>query len=322
MNRAKYVVFAVCAVILAVGAGVVSSDRRAPAHIALSISGGVSEHNWKWLEGVKAHPAVEKGEVEVTVYPSNDDLERMETLCDVIALGGVDAAIVMANQSEMGERFVHRMEQAGVPVWAAVKLRAGPVQGYIGPDDVLAGYLTAKAVFEKMGGRGSVVVLRGAAGSVAAAERDEGIEKALAEYPGIVVAARLTGDWIEGEAFAQMQQWLLRSPGRAEGIVAQNDDMAIGALKAMALYGEKAVPVAGIDGSPAAVRAVADAEMLQTLRQDAVMEAQGTLDAILDSLAGTEGVARSAYHEAGNGRPAGFRVLSWKRITADNAAGM
>lgn len=67
-------------------------------------------------------------------------------------------------------------------------------------------------------------------------------------------------------------------------MIAHNDDMALGAVRAMRVMGAPLLPVVGIDGLPEAIAAVREGELLLTLQQDARREAFETLDMIIDHL--------------------------------------
>ena len=295
-------------------------------NVALSIFEAPSDHITLWVKSLKQHPAVTSGMVKITVFQGNGDYVAQDAVTDVIASRKTDAAIIIANDVDMGARFVTKLNDAGIPVMAAgVHVGAGDVLGYIGPDDVAAGYLTAKAVFDAMGGAGGVVVLRGPDMSPVTAARNQGIEEALREYPGIHVVDSGSANWWQMDAYNQMQIWLSRYPDRIEGVVAQNDDMALGALRALQTERALPIPVAGIDGIPEAVEAVEKGEMLQTLFQDPVLEAQGTLDMILAHLRGDGYTYMSEswkkYPEVRARSRDGFSLLvPWKEISAAETA--
>ncbi|WP_420797201.1 substrate-binding domain-containing protein [Bacillus pumilus] len=82
--------------------------------------------------------------------------------------------------------------------------------------------------------------------------------------------------------------WLNAHPnGGISGIIAQNDDMALGALQAVKSRGltPTEVPVTSIDGMPDAIQAAKRNE-ITTFLQDAQAQSQGALDVALRALAG------------------------------------
>ena len=84
-----------------------------------------------------------------------------------------------------------------------------------------------------------------------------------------------------------MENWLTAHPGQINGVIGQNDEMALGALEAIKAAGVdlKTIPIAGIDGISDALRAVKAGEMVSIL-QDANGQAQGSMDVALRHLVG------------------------------------
>jgi len=118
---------------------------------------------------------------------------------------------------------------------------------HISPDNIAAGYDSAVALFESMGGEGYVFVVEGMLGNAAANNRRVGFDRALAEFPGITVAHEDTGNWLTSEALNLVETWLIVTPD-VGGIWCANDNMAMGALQALnnaGLLGE--VGVTGVD---------------------------------------------------------------------------
>jgi ribose transport system substrate-binding protein len=136
-----------------------------------------------------------------------------------------------------------------------------------------SGYTIAKALFEKMGGKGKIVAIEGLQSVAVAQQRFEGLQKALKEYPDIELLDHQTANWDRTQAFPIMQTWLTKYGADITGVWAANDDMGLGALEALREAGKAGkVPVAGIDGIPEAVQAVKDGEFVMTLSSDATYQ--------------------------------------------------
>ena len=136
-----------------------------------------------------------------------------------------------------------------------------------------SGYTIAKALFEKMGGKGKIVALEGLQSVMVAQLRYEGLQKALEEYPEVELLDHQTANWDRTQAFPIMQTWLTKYGADITGVWAANDDMGLGALEALREAGKAGeVPVAGIDGIPEAVQAVKDGEFVMTLSSDATYQ--------------------------------------------------
>ncbi len=249
----------------------------------------------KWINDLNQHPAVLDGRVKLDIFDCAGMHDIQHLHIESISTRRYDAAIVVANDMFASKKLVELLAETGIPVVASCA-QTSAVDGldaFIGPDDFQAGYLTAVAVAEKLNGQGNVVVLRGPSGQGATQYRNEGIRKALSKYPGINEIRSEAGNWSGGKAMQVMQQLLGRNL-RIDGIIAQNDEMALGALQEMRQNGLSPVPTASIDGMGDAVIAVQNGNLLQTLRQDSTLQAQGALDLALRSVIGPEYIPECA----------------------------
>ncbi len=118
---------------------------------------------------------------------------------------------------------------------------------YVGSDDVKAGAMEAEAVVKAMGGKGNVVIIEGPIGISAQIDRGKGNQQVLSGNPGIKVLEHKTANWSRSEAQALMENWLTAHPGQINGVIGQNDEMALGALEAIKAAGVdlKTIPMPG-----------------------------------------------------------------------------
>ncbi|MCL2684489.1 MAG: sugar ABC transporter substrate-binding protein, partial [Synergistaceae bacterium] len=111
----------------------------------------------------------------------------------------------------------------------------------------------------------------------AAIDRAKGLDKALAEYPDIVVANRDTANWDTLQALRLVETWLNQTPD-VGGIWCANDNMATGAMQALDKEGKKGVvPVVGIDATTEMVEAVRDGFALATVSSNGYLQGGYTL---------------------------------------------
>ena len=97
---------------------------------------------------------------------------------------------------------------------------------------MIAGEIEMSAVAEALEGKGRIVILEGTYGHEPQLQRKRGYDNVLKEYPDIEVVATQTGKWYRNEAMAVMENWLQADMG-IDAVVAENDEMALGALKAI-----------------------------------------------------------------------------------------
>lgn len=184
--------------------------------------------------------------------------------------------------------------------------------------------MEAKTVLDKLGCKGNVVILEGPVGQSAQISRLEGNKKALAECPDVKVLEDQTANWSRAEAQTLMENWLTAHPKQINGVIGQNDEMALGAIEAIKAAGldEKSFAIAGIDGITDALRAVKAGEMTSIL-QDARAQAQGALDlAIFHAKKGDykpQSDIWATYKDMpwNDGKDKNYNV-PWTPVTADN----
>jgi ribose transport system substrate-binding protein len=162
-------------------------------------------------------------------------------------------------------------------------LESTELSGNVQPDDVAAGAQEMQMMADRLGGKGNVVVLQGPLGGSGEINRGKGIDQVLAKYPGIKVLAKDTANWKRDEAVNKTKNWISSFGPQIDGVVAQNDDMGLGALQAFKEAGRIGVPIVGIDGIEDGLNAVKSGEFIGTSLQNGTVELSAGL-AVADAL--------------------------------------
>ena len=189
----------------------------------------------------------------------------------------VDAIVVAPVNSATLTPQIKAAKEAGIAV-VVTNLTASPdatpyLTSYVGPDDVAAGANEAKHMVAALGGKGNVVILQGPLGQSGEIDRTKGIKDVLAKNPGVTVLAIQPGNWARNQAYSITQDWLSRYGSKIDGIISENDDMAIGAIQALKEKGLAGkIPVTGTDGIKDGMRAVRDGTELESNLQDGPLE--------------------------------------------------
>lgn len=257
-----------------------SSAMAEKLKIGAAVYGLKGEYMQLWAAALKEHPAVKSGAVSVTVFDGNYTALTQQDQINTMITQKYDAIIFVPIDAEAGATPVEDAHAAGIPVIGSnTRVKSDLLTSYVGSDDTVSGYLEGKSVLDRMGCKGNVVVIEGPIGQSAQISRLEGNKKALAECPNVKVIEDQTANWSRAEAQKLMENWLTAHPGQINGVIGQNDEMALGAIEAIkqAKLNLKDFPVAGIDGISDALHAVKAGEMTSIL-QDAHAQAQGALD--------------------------------------------
>jgi putative xylitol transport system substrate-binding protein len=256
--------------------------------VGAAVYGLKAEYMRLWTTALERHPDVVSGLVKITVFDGNYDASVQQGQFENMVTQGFDAILFVPIDIEAGAAAVAVAAKAGIPVIGSnTRVNSDKLTSYIGSDDVLSGGMEAEAVAKGIGGKGNVVIIEGPIGQSAQIERRKGNLETLKKYPDIKILEMKTANWSRAEALSLMENWLNAYPGKINGIIGQNDEMALGAIQAVKQAGLniKDFPTAGIDGVTDAMLAVKSKEMVSIL-QDATGQAQGALDLALRALIG------------------------------------
>jgi inositol transport system substrate-binding protein len=189
----------------------------------------------------------------------------------------VDAIILNPYDKEGSAHAVDLAIHAHKPIVVvnAIVSNLQKANAYVGSEDAEAGRIAAQRIMDVLHGKGDIAVIHGPNGHSAEVQRSDGIRQVLAKYPDAKIVVEQTANWDRAQALNLMENWLA-SGRKIDAVIAQNDEMALGAYKAIEAAGkQKDIAVIGIDAIPDALKAVADRKLVGTVFQDA--KGQGTL---------------------------------------------
>ncbi len=203
----------------------------------------------------------------------------------------VDIIIVAAvNSSTLGPQ-IEQANQAGIPILATNLSISGPeaakLVSYVGPNDIGAGEQEAQAVVDALGGKGNILVMQGPVGQSGAIDRTKGIQNVLAKYPDIKVLNMQPANWERTQAYKLMQDWLSRYGNQINGLISENDDMAIGSIQALKEKGLNGkIPVSGVDAIKDGLRGIRSGDIVETNLQNGALELGMAVQVAVDHLNG------------------------------------
>jgi ribose transport system substrate-binding protein len=231
-------------------------------------------------DGIKQGEA-EQG-VKVIVSDASDDASKQAN--DVLNFISQHVSAVVLNPTD-GDAIVSSVKAlnaANIPV-ITVDRRAngGTVVTHIGTDNVIAGQIAAKTLFDSIGGKGKIAILEGVPGASSTRDRSTGFQNVLKDFPGIQVVASQTANFQRAEGLSVAQNLLQANPDLT-AILSMNDEMALGAVEAIRAAGQQStVKTIGIDGGADAVKAVKDGSLVATIAQQSkLMGSESIVNAV------------------------------------------
>ncbi len=230
------------------------------------------------LSNSVAAEAAKDPDIDITIVNANNDGPTQVSQVRQAIADKADAVIVLAVDGDTA-KSVASMSAAGKTPLIYLNRRP-PIDRFasqvaiVSSNDLVAGRLQMRLIADKIGNAGNIVILRGEDGHPAAAERTEGVKEILATRTGIHLIHEETGNWQRAQGEKLVTQWL-QSGEPINAILANNDEMALGAIDALqkAKIPPGKILVAGVDGTADALAAIKSGYLTLSLLQNA--NAQG-----------------------------------------------
>lgn len=221
---------------------------------------------------------------------SQEDTIKQQDQVKAFIVEGVDALIVVPVSTDATEPITEAAEDAGIPL---VYVNRNPFgedvpdgSYYVGSQEIIAGQMQADFIGEQLGGEGKVCILEGKLDNEGAIKRTEGNTSTFEEkYPGIEVLGIEVGDWQRDQGLEITENWLTAYGNDIDAILANNDEMALGALQCLVNAGRDDVLVVGVDFIPDAKASIQqEGGMDASVLQDAVGQGEGAVNVVNDVL--------------------------------------
>lgn len=238
------------------------------------------------LDGVTSHAKTISGLKLVTENAKGDNELQKKQVQQLVA-DKVDAIIVVVADGDLGPAMTKIAADAGIPLIYLNNVPSNfdelpPNQVVVASDEKESGTMQTKQVCSLLNGKGRVAVLMGELVSPAARTRTQDVVNVLdtTECKGLQIVERQAAYWSRDYADQQMQEWLAAGV-RFDAVIANNDEMALGALRALKKNNVpmKDVVVAGIDATDDALAAMAAGDLDVTVLQSATGQGGGAVDA-------------------------------------------
>ncbi|GAB7520197.1 MULTISPECIES: sugar ABC transporter substrate-binding protein [Rhodococcus] len=134
---------------------------------------------------------------------------------------------------------------------------------FITPPSTKIAVATAKALFDKVGGNGTIIHVPGQKGSSSDDQRTAGLNAAAKDYPGIKIVTASPGNWTSEDARKAFTNILPSVPDFV-GVFAQNDSQAAGVIAALDAAKITGKIVVGFDGNKQNVEYIAQGKQYLT----------------------------------------------------------
>jgi ribose transport system substrate-binding protein len=226
-----------------------------------------------WTGGVVYFANKTKTDIEkmypgttVIVKTAKDAAEQANQVQDLFTVNKIDTLVILPYESAPLTTPIKNIHDKGVFVTVVDRglTDESAQDAYVAGDNPGMGTVSAEYMGKKMNGVGNIVVLRGIA-TVIDNQRVDAFEAVMkSKYPKIKILDKKYANWNRDDGFKVMQDFLTRFK-KIDAVWAQDDDIAVGVLKAMDQAKRKDIKfVLGGAGSKEFIKKVMDGDKLIT----------------------------------------------------------
>ena len=218
---------------------------------------------------------------------AQNDIGRQLNQVENFIAQKVDAIIINPVDTDATPRMTRLAVRASIPLVYVNRLPADkqlpPGVAFVGSDETQSGTLQMLEVCRLLQGKGGIVIMMGELTNQSTRQRTQDVYDVIAkpQCHGIQVLAKQTANWKRTEAADLMSNWL--SAGlRPQAVVANDDEMAIGAIQSLRQARLlTSTVVAGIDATADGLAAMKAGELKVTVFQNGAAQGAGAIDTAL-----------------------------------------
>ena len=285
---------AAAAMLIGVGAcgttGLATSDssssvtKKSSGELTLGVSISTTNNPYFVAMDDAIQTMAKKNGTKITVSDAQNDASTQLNDVQNFVSQKVDAILINPVDSDSIVPAIKSANTAGIPVVLMDRSsNGGTVLSTVASDNVKAGQMAAEEIYSIYGKGARVLELSGTPGASATIDRGNGFNK-KAKSLGLDVVSSQSGNFDRTTALNTMQN-MLQGNKNIKAVFAQNDEMALGAMKAVQASGEN-IGVFGIDGEDEAHTAIKNGTMTATVAQQPAKIGEIALQAVYDHFNG------------------------------------
>ena len=225
---------------------------------------------------VGARDAAKTLGIELFVQGTNKetDVAQQVSIVENFMTRGVDAIVIAPASSEGLVPVLFRAQAQGIkiinidnPLDEKTKTQFSFQCPFVGSDNAMGASLACHDLVAAMGGQGEAAILEGIPGVINAELRKQGARRILDAEPKIQVVASQTAEWETEQGYQVFSNMLTAHPN-ITGLFASNDNMALGAIRAIDAAGKTGqIAVTSYDNLVAAQESILAGAMISTVDQ-------------------------------------------------------
>ncbi|MCI6457572.1 MAG: ribose ABC transporter substrate-binding protein RbsB [Clostridium sp.] len=207
---------------------------------------------------------------DVVVLDSQNDPAKEVSNMEDISVKDVDVVLLNPVDSDSAIASVMVANNLDLPVITVDRAaNGGEVVSHVASDNAEGGKMAAQYLINQLGDNANIVELEGIAGSSATRDRGAGFDNEI-KNSNLNIITKQSADFDRTKGLSVMEN-IIQSKGDIDAVFAQNDEMALGALKALQDANMDNVLVVGFDATDDAVASVNKGEMSATIAQQPIL---------------------------------------------------
>ena len=230
-----------------------------------------------------ANETAREGGYKLIVLDSHND--PMKELSNVEDLVTRDVSVIIINPTDSAavSNAVKYANDHDVDIITLDRTaNKGKVLAHIESNNVEGGKMAAEFLVERLSDQGSIIELQGVPGTSASIERGTGFNNVMKKENIKVVAKQPA--YFDRTKGLNVTENLLQAHPNIVGIFAENDEMALGAARAVHEANKKNILIVGFDGTKDAINAIRNGQITATVAQQPYLMGQLGVEAAIKVL--------------------------------------
>jgi inositol transport system substrate-binding protein len=254
-----------------------------PGGNSLQIVASLHDMTEPFFVAVKRELDAEAARLGVGISVEDGQSNSAKQTADIEAAitGGAQGIILAPNDVNALTPAVEEVIKAGIPIVTLDRRvdHTSVAVPHVGADNVAGGRIMAQWVIDSFPNGARVLLITGQLGSSPSIDRTRGIKETLAAAGAkYQIVAEQSGTWKREQGLTVTQNVLTSLGAQSlQAVVAESDEMALGALEALRSSGVSGVKVIGFDATPDALKLVRSGEMAATIEQSPINQARTAL---------------------------------------------
>src|SRR5699024_8287152 len=210
--------------------------------------------------------AEDHGDIDVSVVGGDNDVTKQVDAINDFTQQQVDALVVQAVDTKGIVPAINEANEAGIPVYTTGETPdGGEIETAMAFDNFESGKNAGEFIKEELEGEGNVVEIMGVLGQETSQVKSDGFKSVIESTDGLELLDSQPAEYDRSEALGTMEDYLQKFDD-IDAVYAANDEMALGAVKAIKSANKlDDIKVIGNDGIDAALDSIEKGELTATI---------------------------------------------------------